>query len=264
MKKKRLSFLFTVLSVVLLLSSCTSQRKVAYFRSVDASSAEAINAAFNNIHEAKVCVGDMLSIVVSGIDPITVAPFNLPVVAYETPGSDRLYTSPVLQAYLVDVNGNIDFPSIGTINLVGLTKSQAIAKIQKGLEPFLKDPIVTIKFLNYKISVNGEVARPGNYTINNERVTILDALAMAGDMTIYGKRDNVLIIRENFGELEFARLNLNSDEVFTSSYYYLQQNDVIYVEPNNVKAISGLNIPLYLSAITTLGSIVSVIIAVSK
>ena len=244
-----------------LLASCTSQRRVAYFRGVDAASADSINAHFNNIHEARICVGDMLSIIVSGLDPTAVAPFNLPVVGYEKPGSDQLYSSPTLQAYLVDVEGNIDFPVAGKIHLAGLTKSQAIERIHESLSPYLKDIIVTIKFLNYKVSVIGEVQRPGQYSISNERVTVLDALAMAGDMSIYGKRNNVLVIRENDGKMEFARLDLNTDEVFTSPYYFLQQNDVLYVEPNNVKAISGLNISLYLSAATTLASVVSVTIA---
>lgn len=250
-----------LLAGVALLASCTSQRRVAYFRGVDAASADSINAHFNNIHEARICVGDMLSIIVSGLDPTAVAPFNLPVVGYEKPGSDQLYSSPTLQAYLVDVEGNIDFPVAGKIHLAGLTKSQAIERIHESLSPYLKDIIVTIKFLNYKVSVIGEVQRPGQYSISNERVTVLDALAMAGDMSIYGKRNNVLVIRENDGKMEFARLDLNTDEVFTSPYYFLQQNDVLYVEPNNVKAISGLNISLYLSAATTLASVVSVTIA---
>lgn len=260
MKKIQLSFV--ILS--LLLSSCTSQKKITYFRNLEPAAADSINKAFNDIHEARICVGDMLSIIVSGLDPLAVAPFNMPVVSYENPGSDQLYSSPTLQGYLVDVDGNIDFPVIGKINIAGLTKSQATDLIYKNLSPFLKDIIVTIKFLNYKVTVIGEVLRPGQYSINNERVTVLDALGMAGDMTIYGKRNNVLVIRENKGKLEFSRLDLNSDEVFTSPYYFLQQNDVLYVEPNNVKAISGLNIPLYLSAVTTLASVVSVIFAVTK
>ena len=257
---KKNSFII-LLAGVALLASCTSQRRVAYFRGVDAASADSINAHFNNIHEARICVGDMLSIIVSGLDPTAVAPFNLPVVGYEKPGSDQLYSSPTLQAYLVDVEGNIDFPVAGKIHLAGLTKSQAIERIHESLSPYLKDIIVTIKFLNYKVSVIGEVQRPGQYSISNERVTVLDALAMAGDMSIYGKRNIVLVIRENDGKMEFARLDLNTDEVFTSPYYFLQQNDVLYVEPNNVKAISGLNISLYLSAITTLASVVSVTIS---
>ena len=260
---KKINFVLIILSSVFLLS-CTSQKKIAYFRNLDANSAESINKVFNEIHEAKICVGDMLSIIVSGLDPMAVAPFNLPVVTYENPGSDKLYSTPTIQSYLVDVDGNINFPVVGKIKLAGLTKSHAIEEIQTVLDPYLKGIIVTIKFLNYKVAVMGEVLRPGQYTIDNERATILDALAMAGDMTIYGKRNNVLITRTNNGKFEYVRLDLNSDEIFKSPYYYLQQNDVVYVEPNNVKAISGLNIPLYLSAVTTMASVVSVIIAVTK
>lgn len=257
MKKAFIAFIFII---PIILGSCTSQRKIAYFRNIEASSADSINKYFNSVHEARICANDMLSIIVSALDPLAAEPFNLPTVAHEMPGSDQAVRNQTLQYYIVDVDGNINFPVIGTIKLVGLTKSQAIKVIEEKLEPHLKDPIVSIKFLSYKISVEGEVQRPGRYAIDNERVTILDALAMAGDMTVYGKRKNVLVIRENFGKLEFARINLNSEEVFTSPYYYLQQNDVIYVEPNNVKAISGMNISLYLSGITTLVSVITVAI----
>jgi polysaccharide export outer membrane protein len=208
----------------------------------------------------------MLSISVNGLDPVAVAPFNLPLVSYSSPGSENLYAAPMLQSYLVDVNGNINFPVIGSIQLAGLTKSQAIKRIKEELSPYLKNAIVTIQFLNYKITVLGEVARPGQYSINNERVTVLDALGLAGDMTIFGKRENVLITRENNGKLEFVRLNLNSDEVFRSPYYFLQQNDVVYVEPNKVKAISSENVNtgLYLSTISTLASALTVIFTVTR
>lgn len=246
------------------LSSCTSQKKLAYFNEVDASSAEAINQSFNRLHEAKICIGDMLSITVSGLDPLAVAPFNLPLVSYAKPGSETIYGSPSLQAYLVDVDGNINFPILGEIKLVDLSKSEAITLIENKLSAYLKDPIVTMQFLNYKITVIGEVARPGQYTINNERVTLLDALGMAGDMTPYGKRGTVLITRENNGKLEFARLDLNSDALFRSPYYYLQQNDVIYVEPNVVRSIASQNIPLYLSGLSTLGTIITLIVTISR
>ena len=199
--------------------SCVSQEKVAYFNGIDQNSAEEINKTFQTNHEATIVNGDMLSITVTGLDPLAVAPFNLPLVSYATPGSDQLYSAPTLQSYLVDVNGVINFPVIGQIKLSGLTKSEAINLISKKLSPYLKNPIVTIQFMNYKITVLGEVLRPGQYVINNERVTVLDALGLAGDMTIYGVRNNVLITRENNGRLEFALLNLNSDEDSKSPYF---------------------------------------------
>jgi polysaccharide export outer membrane protein len=249
---------------VLALVGCASQKEVAYFNGLNSNSADSINKKFNKIHEARICSGDMLSITVTGLDPLAVAPFNLPLVSYATPGTDQLYSAPTLQSYLVDINGDINFPVIGTIKLAGLSKSQAIKLINDQLSPYLKNAIVTIQFMNYKITVLGEVLKPGQYAISNERVTVLDALGLAGDMTIYGKRDNVLITRENNGKLEFVRLNLNTDEVFKSPYYYLQQNDVIYVEPNSVKSVASQNTTLYLSAASTIATVIAVIYSITK
>ena len=257
-------FSVSIVIITLILVGCASQKDVAYFNGLNSNSADSINKKFNKIHEARICSGDMLSITVTGLDPLAVAPFNLPLVSYATPGTDQLYSAPTLQSYLVDINGNINFPVIGTIKLAGLSKSQAIRLINDQLSPYLKNAIVTIQFMNYKVTVLGEVLRPGQYSISNERVTVLDALGLAGDMTIYGKRDNVLITRENNGKLEFVRLNLNTDEVFKSSYYYLQQNDVIYVEPNSIKSVASQNTSLYLSAASTFATLVAVIYSIVK
>ena len=258
MKKLHLITLFAISFLVI---SCSSQKEIAYFSGINSNSADSINKKFNKIHEARICSGDMLSITVTGLDPLAVAPFNLPLVSYATPGSDQLYSAPTLQSYLVDINGNINFPVIGTIKLADLSKSQAIKYINEQLSPYLKNAIVTIQFMNYKVTVLGEVLRPGQYAISNERITILDALGLAGDMTIYGKRNNVLITRENNGKLEFVRLNLNSDEIFKSPYFYLQQNDVIYIEPNNVKSFSAQsqNVTLYLSSVSTLAALLTTV-----
>jgi len=249
---------------VLVFYSCTSQKKIAYFYGINSKSADSINLSFNKAHEALIGVGDLLSITVTGLDPNAVAPFNLPLVSYATPGSDKLYASPQMQGYLVDIYGNINFPVIGIIKLSGLTKSQAINYLNDQLAPYLKNAIVTIQFMNYKITVLGEVLRPGQYAISNERVTLLDALGLAGDLTIYGKRDNVLILRENNGKLDFVRLNLNTDEALKSPYYYLQQNDVIYIEPNSVKSIASQNTSLYISSLATLVTTFSIVYSITK
>ncbi|HBZ33907.1 MAG TPA: sugar transporter [Bacteroidales bacterium] len=254
--------IFTILLFAVLLSGCSARKKLTYFRDLTAADADSINMAYHSNHESKIMPGDMLTIIVTGVDPEVVAPFNLPVVSYANPSTTQLATTLNMQAYLVDTQGEIIFPVIGKIKLGGLTKSEAIQKITDLLKPYLSDPIITINFLNYKISVMGEVARPGQYTINNERVTILDALALAGDMTPYGKRNTVLVARENNGKMEFQRINLNSSDVFTSPYYFLQQNDVVYVEPNNVRAVSSQNLSLYLSMVTTLASLATVIVSV--
>ena len=253
-------YFVSFIAVLLAFSGCASQKEVAYFNGINSQSADVINKNFYTAHEARICSGDMLSITVTALDPSAVAPFNLPLVTYATPGSDKLSNQFTLMSYLVDINGNINFPVIGNIKLGGLSKSEAISFIDQKLSPYLKNAIVTIQFMNYRITVLGEVFKPGQYMISNEKVTILDALGLAGDMTIYGKRNNVLITRENNGKLEFARLNLNTDEVFKSPYFYLQQNDVIYVEPNTVKSIESKNISLYLSSISTLATVVALIL----
>lgn len=258
--------IITLLFLSFYFISCSTQKEIAYFNGLNSGSADSINKSFYKIHEARICSGDMLSITVTGLDPLAVAPFNLPLVSYATPGSDQLYSAPTLQSYLVDINGCINFPVIGSVKLTGLTKSQAIKYLNDQLAPYLKSAIVTIQFMNYKVTVLGEVLRPGQYAISNERITVLDALGLAGDMTIYGKRNNVLITRENNGKLEFVRLNLNTDEVFKSPYFYLQQNDVIYVEPNSVKSVGAQsqNLYLYLSALSTLASTITVIFSITK
>ena len=254
-----------IVSTLLIFTGCTTQKKLAYFNTVTASSAESINAQLKNERaDARILTDDRLSITVSALDPNAVAIYNLPFVSFASPGSDQIYASPVLQSYLVNSQGNINFPVLGEIKLEGLTLSEAGNLIKSKLAEHVADPIVNIQFVNFRITVLGEVLRPGQFPVTNERVTILDALGLAGDMTAYGRRDNVLLTRNNNGKLEFARINLNSDEVFKSPYFYLQQNDVIYVEPNTVKSISSQDIPLYLSSLSTLATLVTLIYSISK
>ena len=254
-----------IVSTLLIFTGCTTQKKLAYLNTVTASSAESINAQLKNERaDARILTDDRLSITVSALDPNAVAIYNLPFVSFASPGSDQIYASPVLQSYLVNSQGNINFPVLGEIKLEGLTLTEAGNLIKSKLAEHVADPIVNIQFVNFRITVLGEVLRPGQFPVTNERVTILDALGLAGDMTAYGRRDNVLLTRNNNGKLEFARINLNSDEVFKSPYFYLQQNDVIYVEPNTVKSISSQDIPLYLSFLSTLATLVTLIYSISK
>jgi polysaccharide export outer membrane protein len=134
--------------------------------------------------------------------------------------------------------------------------------LQEKLSGQIVDPIVTMRFLNARVTVLGEVKNPGTYYLNNGRISILEALGMAGDMTQYGRRDNVLITRENNGKLEFARLDLRSDEIFTSPYFYLQQNDVVMVAPNQARTTSNQSISLWLSLVGTLSSATTVVVSV--
>ena len=250
--------------VALLTASCASQKKLAYFRTVDAAAADTINTRYQVKEEPVVMKGDQLLISVSALDPEAAAPFNLPSATFQNVADDRIATSQTLQRYMVDKDGNIEMPVLGLIQVEGLTKSEMIDTIKSRLEPLLKDPIVTVQFGNFYVSVLGEVLRPGKYQVVAERCTLLEALALAGDLTIYGKRQNVLVTRETNGKLEFARINLNSPDVFTSPFFFMQQNDVIYVEPNNARALASQNISLYLSMLTSLASMATVIVSVVR
>ena len=239
MKIKRLLFLF---SLPLLLAACTSYKNVPYLQNP-----EVVNdfGEILPLYDAKIMPKDLLSITVNTT------------------------TQPTLQQYLVNNSGEIDFPVIGTLRVGGLTKNEAESLIRERLRPYLKEaPIVTVRMANYKISVLGEVARPGSFTIGNEKVNVLEALAMAGDMTIYGLRDNVKLIREDeSGKRKIINLDLNNAGIVTSPYYYLKQNDILYVTPNETKAKNsdiGNSTTLWVSSISILVSIAGLLVNILK
>ena len=219
---------------VLLLSACTSYKNVPYLQDANTIALEETQT----MYDAKIMPKDLLTITVNTTDPEAAAPFNLTVQSsVNVARSTSLTQQPTLQQYLVSNEGTIDFPVLGNLYVSGLTKSEAENLIRERLGAYLKEsPIVTVRMSNYKISVLGEVARPGMFTINNEKVNIFEALALAGDLTIWGQRDNVKLIREDAaGQREIIYLNLNKTNIVTSPYYYLQQNDIIYVTPNKIK-----------------------------
>ena len=264
MKIKRLLFLF---SLPLLLAACTSYKNVPYLQNP-----EAVNDLEGTLplYDAKIMPKDLLSITVNTTDPQAAAPFNLTV---QTPLNAALTninttTQPTLQQYLVNNSGEIDFPVIGTLRVGGLTKNEAESLIRERLRPYLKEaPIVTVRMANYKISVLGEVARPGSFTIGNEKVNVLEALAMAGDMTVYGVRSEVAVTREVDGVRTIEYLDLTSKDLFNSPAFYIQQNDVIYVKPNKYKAQAGeisQNRNFYLSLVGTAISVATLIITLTK
>lgn len=258
---------YVILLAVIFLASCQSYKKVPYLQD-----AEVINQTqqLETLYDAKIMPKDLLTIVVSCTNPELAVPFNLTVA---TPMSladkTQIATQPVLQPYLVDNEGRINFPVLGTLKVGGLTKSEAEQVIVRNLKPYMKEtPIVTVRMANYKISVLGEVARPGTFTITNEKVNLLEALAMAGDMTVYGVRDNVKLIRETAtGKQEIITLDLNKTETILSPYYWLQQNDVVYVTPNKAKARNsdiGNSTSLWFSATSILVSLASLLVTIFK
>ena len=260
---------YVILLAVIFLASCQSYKKVPYLQD-----AEVINQTHQaeTLYDAKIMPKDLLTIVVSCTNPELAVPFNLVAATPLSVGgvqAQQITTQPTLQQYLVDNEGRINFPVLGTLKVGGLTKSQAEQLIVQNLKPYIKEtPIVTVRMSNYKISVLGEVTRPGTFTISNEKVNLLEALAMAGDMTVWGVRDNVKLIRETAaGKQEIVTLDLNKTETILSPYYWLQQNDVIYVTPNKAKARNsdiGNSTSLWFSATSILVSLASLLVTIFK
>ena len=228
----RLSCFIKILAISLLFSSCKSlKEEVVYFQ--NAKNFETI--VDTDTFTPKFKVNDIVSIYISTFDIMASRPFNL---VRESGGSTNRVE---YLDYLVDSEGNIDFPVLGKVKLLGLTVEEAKELIKEKLsDGYLKDPIVNMRILNFRISVLGEVNRPGSYPISGERISIMEALGLAGDLTIKGRRDNILIIRDFDGTKTYTRINLTNNEVFNSPVYYLTQNDVVYVEPNNSKVSSSV------------------------
>ena len=262
----KLKTLFCLLAVSLL-SGCSSYKNVPYMQEI-----ESVNRAIQQEtpYDARIMPKDLLTITVNTSDPQASAPFNLTTqTPYNVAQQNSVASQAALQQYLVDNGGSIDFPVLGRLKVGGLTKSEAEELIRGKLVPYLKEtPIVTVRMTNYKISVLGEVSKPGTFTVSNEKVNVLEALAMAGVMTVYGVRDNVKLIREDaFGKQQIIPLNLNRADIVLSPYYYLQQNDIIYVTPNKTKAKNsdiGNSTTLWFSATSILVSIASLIVNLVK
>ena len=251
-----------------LLAGCGSSEKIAYLQGTEQMSAEEFTQA-TTLYDARIMPKDLLTVVVSATDPEAVRPFNLIMPTISQGITTSASTQGQLQTYLVDNNGQIEFPVVGMITVKGLTKREAEEKVKGLLATYLKEePVVTVRFVNYKISVIGEVARPNTFTIQNEKVNVMEALAMAGDMTIWGRRDNVKILREDAeGNKRVIMMNMNDPYVIFHPDFYLQQNDVVYVEPNKVKAKNseiGSATGIWLSATSIMISVATLLINVLK
>ena len=250
----RICFLLLLTS---LFASCVSNKNIAYFQDIQGVDQAKLENAIPLI-EPKIQADDILSINVFTLNPSSGAVINQ---ASPTPvlgSSTNTGSNQVLNAFLVDKNGEIEMALVGKIKVAGLTTYQARELVREVISKDYKNPNVQLRFANFKVSVLGEVNNPNAYTLPNEKVTILDALSLAGDLTIYGKRENVLIVRDQDGKKEFARLNLNSSEIFNSPFYYLKQNDVVYVEPITAEA-SANNAP-QLQTIGIITSVLSVLV----
>ena len=265
MRKNLFFIVFAVLCMTL--GSCGSSKQIAYFQNADSLS----YAASKGLFDAKIMPKDLLTITVSTTDPKAATPFNLSVTntlnatGYLSTGAGSL------QTYLVDNDGFINFPVVGQLKVGGMTKRQCENYIRDKILPYMsktENPIVTVKMASFKVTVAGEVKAPGVFNVDQEKISVIEALARAGDLTIYGKRGNVLLIREDAtGEKSVHRLNLNDANLINSPYYYLQQNDYLYVEPNSVQAKNsaiGSSTTIWISVVSILTSVASLVVNVLK
>ena len=215
-------------------SACVSKKDIVYFQNDEIDQAKVSNS-----YKTVIKPDDLLQITITALDIEAVRPFNLAAVTYSTSSNSAIGVAQQ-QTYLVDTKSEIEFPVLGKIKIGGLTRDEAINLLKEKLSPdYIKEPNINISIANYKISILGDVQRPGSYNIPNERITILDALALAGDVNISAQRNNILIIREEGAKKVQYRVDLRSNKLLTSPVYYLQQNDVVYVEPNYARIQSA-------------------------
>ncbi|MCI9846272.1 polysaccharide biosynthesis/export family protein [Flavobacterium pectinovorum] len=242
-------------ALLFLFFSCASKKDIVYYQNIDGISASQNATSY----EVKIQPDDLLMIIVSAEDPEITIPFNLMTIAVSNTGKPDLATGQLTtQTYLVDRSGNIEFPVLGKLQVGGLTRTEVLQKLKSKIEVYIKNPIINLRITNFKISLHGEVALPGTYPITSERVTLIEALSMAKDLTIYGRRNNILVIREINGVKSYNRVDITKADFINSPFYYLAQNDVVYVEPNNTKvnaAAVGPNTSVIVSAISILVSL---------
>jgi len=254
MKKTIIKYL-SIFSLAILLNACASPQKIVYFQDIEG---QVVNDTLMNF-EPQIQFGDILVINVSAIEAEAAIPFNL----YETPIISERFSNSKPLTYLVNIDGDIQFPVIGNLKVGGLTTKQIADKLTKVLVDYIKDPIINIRLVNFKVSVLGEVNKPGAYVVENERISIIDAISLAGDLTIHGKRESVMLVRELEGKRDFVTIDLTNKELFNSPYYYLAQNDVIYVAPNKTKVNAsavGANTGVLVSSASILIALIALII----
>ena len=248
-------FLLFTLSIVFLVS-CASKKDLVYYSNIDTISLN------STTYESVLQPDDLLVVLVKGENPEAVAAYNMPNISYvgseeRTAEVQRLFT------YLIASDNSINFPGIGKVTIGGLKRVDAEHLLEAKLSMYVKNPKIDMRILNYKVTVQGEVNKPGTFTVSSERVTLLEALSLAGDLTVYGKRTNILVLRENNGVKTVQRVDLTKADFINSPFYYLHQNDVVYVEPNKTKingAVVGPNTGIILSGISLLVTILALTI----
>jgi len=281
MKNNVLLYSVGLLLSVCMLCSCGNTRQLTYMQ----GKFDTARLSEIKIPEPVIRKGDLLSVIVYSDNPSATALFNQSLITVSNGASSGASSagaegggsgggsgsnagtvtagSPTTPGYLVDEKGNIEFQSLGPLHVEGLSKAQLKDTLSARLKEYLKNAYFTIRFMNYRFTMLGEVLRPGIFSIPGEHVSILEAVGLAGDLTFYGRRDNILIIRENNGKREFARLDLTSPEIMASPYFFLQQNDVVYVEATKRKVaandqVTARNVTIAASIVSTIAIIYSI------
>lgn len=252
---KRLILFFLLLFII---SSCVSRKEMVYFQDIEQLRKSENRRSGNNL---EIQPDDVLTIRVSAPEQEAALPFNL---TKSIASQERIMGEVELETYLVSNEGTIEFPVIGNMEVKGLTNIELSKKIQSEIREYVKDPIVNVRILNFQISVLGEVNNPGTFSIEDDHITLSKALSMAGDLTIFGKRDNILVMGEDGDHKTYAYLDLTDANVVNSPHYNLRQNDVIYVEPRGTKSQSASSIGLASTYLSIVSVLVSLVILITK
>lgn len=245
--------------ILLLLFSCKSREEIVYYQNVDGLAGK----EKTNSYEIKIQPDDLLLIIVSADDPETAIPFNLSTNSIPSGANNGVGGQETLQSYLVDVDGIIDFPVLGKLKVSGLSRTEVMKLLKDKISKYIKNPIINLRLMNFKVSVQGEVTIPDTYSVNSDRITLIEAISKAKDLTIYGRRDNILIIREIDGVKSYGRVDITKADFINSPFYYLGQNDVVYVEPNKSKingAAVGANTGVWISITSLVITLITLIV----
>ncbi|MDO3693616.1 polysaccharide biosynthesis/export family protein [Wenyingzhuangia sp. chi5] len=240
--------------------SCASRKDIIYLQDVNDKTEQSNVLEMDSVHFNPLTIkpDDRLTINISSINPEAARPFNLYLSSFNT-GGLTANGQQQQQSYLVDKDGCISFPQLGDLKVAGFTRVQLEKHLEKKIKPFLPDVKANVQLVNFRISILGEVARPGEYTINRDKISVLQAIGLAGDLTIHGKRDNIKIMRDVEGAIKYYHIDLRSKGFMNSPAFYLQQNDVIYIEPNKPRVNAAISSPTNSYIISATGLLITII-----
>ena len=250
--------------------ACKAPKDVIYFQGIDDLTPDEL-AEMSQAYTIKIENDDLLSINVTAWDPVAVTPFNPPVFAYSSQGEQPLIASESMYTYLVDEDGCINFPIIGKVHVAGLTRQEISKKLESKISKYVKDPLVNVQLLNFRIVLMGEFSRPGSYSVKRDRVSVLDAIGMAGDLPLTANRKNILVIRDNNGFKRNMSFGYLPAQTYSNRHiFYLKQNDIVYVEPIKTKQRARTSsdrqftISLFSTVISSLSVIVAMVLSLTN